>query len=100
MSKEEVASKFNIIPEYKNFEKDFRSLLKPYLNNLNDLNAILNNINIADDPLLVINSYLESKKDDLRKFIRWLCHKFDFSSEDQIIRDFERETHTNFNWMK
>ena len=29
----------------------------------------------------------------LKKFIRWLCHKFDFSSEDQIIRDFERETH-------
>lgn len=70
VSKEEAASKFNIIPEYKNFEKDFRSLLKPYLNNLNDLNAILNNINVADDPLLVINSYLENKKDDLRKFIR------------------------------
>ena len=30
----------------------------------------------------------------LKKFIRWLCRKFDFSSEDQIIRDFERETYT------
>ena len=43
---------------------------------------------------------IDKFKVTLKKFIRWLCHKFDFSSEDQIIRDFERETHNKFNTEK
>ena len=43
---------------------------------------------------------IDKFKVTLKKFIRWLCHKFDFSSEDQIIRDFERETYNNFNIEK
>lgn len=70
VSEEKVKSIFNGIPEYKNFEKDFRSILKPYSTKLLDLESILSNINVADDPLLVINSYLESKTDALSKLIR------------------------------
>ena len=28
------------------------------------------------------------------KFIRWICKKFDMGAEDNLIRDFEKETHT------
>ncbi len=31
----------------------------------------------------------------LHKFIRWISRKFELPSEDEIIRDFERETHLN-----
>ena len=43
---------------------------------------------------------IDKFKVTLKKFIRWICHKFDFSSEDQIIRDFEKETHNKFNIEK
>ena len=33
----------------------------------------------------------------LKKFIKWICKKFSYPSEDEIIRDFQRETYTNFN---
>ncbi len=44
------------------------------------------------------NSYLkkiiDKFKKTTKKFIKWICKKFDFPSEDEIIRDFEKETHT------
>ena len=33
----------------------------------------------------------------LKKFIKWMCKKFSYPFEDEIIRDFQRETYTNFN---
>ena len=32
--------------------------------------------------------------DTTKKFIHWICKKFDMGSEDNLIRDFERENHT------
>ena len=29
---------------------------------------------------------------NVKKFIKWICHKFDMGAEDNLIRDFERET--------
>ncbi len=31
----------------------------------------------------------------LHKFIRWIARKFELPSEDEIVRDFEKETHLN-----
>ena len=33
----------------------------------------------------------------LKKFIKWICKKFSYPSEDEIIRDFYKETYINFN---
>lgn len=36
----------------------------------------------------------------LKRFIKWLCHKFSYPSEDELVRDFEKEIYTNFNFKK
>lgn len=50
------------------------------------------------------NNYLKKVIDKFKvtveKFITWVCHKFSVPSEDQIIRDFEKETYTTFDVEK
>lgn len=50
------------------------------------------------------NNYLKKVIDRFRitvqKFITWICHKFSYPSEDDLIRNFEKETYTNFNIEK
>ena len=36
----------------------------------------------------------------IKKFIKWICNKFSYPSEDELIKDFEKETYTNFNFEK
>ena len=46
------------------------------------------------------NNYLKKVIDKFKitvqKFISWVCHKFSIPTENQIIRDFERETYIDF----
>jgi len=37
---------------------------------------------------------IDKFKETTKKFIKWICKKFDLPSEDEVIRDFEKETHT------
>ena len=32
--------------------------------------------------------------DTLEKFISWICKKFDIAEEDNLVRDFQKETNT------
>lgn len=41
-----------------------------------------------------LHKIIDKFKETISKFIKWICKKFDSPSEDEIIRDFERETHT------
>lgn len=43
---------------------------------------------------------IDKFKVTLKNFIKWVCHKFSYPSEDQIVRDFEKETHINLNIEK
>ena len=36
----------------------------------------------------------------LKKFIKWICKKFSYPSEDELIRSFEKETYNKFNYEK
>ena len=47
-----------------------------------------------------LNKMIDKFKVTLKRFIKWLCHKFSCSSEDELIRDFEKETYTNSNFEK
>ena len=38
----------------------------------------------------IINKFCET----LDKFIHWICKKFDNAEEDNLIRDFQKETNT------
>ena len=51
------------------------------------------------------NNYTYTKefdkfKDNLKKFIKWLCHKFSYPCEDDLIRDFNKKTYSNINFEK
>lgn len=50
------------------------------------------------------NNYLKKVVDrfkiTIQKFITWVCHKFSYPSEDDLIKNFEKETYTNFNIEK
>lgn len=50
------------------------------------------------------NNYLKKVIDrfkiTVQKFIIWICHKFSYPSENDLIRNFEKETYTNFNIEK
>ena len=47
-----------------------------------------------------LNKTIDKFKTTFKKFIKWLCHKFSYPSEDELVRDFERETYTDFNFEK
>ena len=38
--------------------------------------------------------------DTLEKFISWICKKFTISEEDNLVRDFPKETNTFMNQEK
>ena len=41
-----------------------------------------------------LHKIIDKFKETISKFIKWICKKFDLPSEDEIIRDFEKETRT------
>lgn len=41
-----------------------------------------------------LHKVIDRFKDTLGKFIRWVCKKFDLGAEDEVIREFEKETRT------
>ena len=41
-----------------------------------------------------LHKIIDKFKETTKKFIKWICKKFDLPSEDEIVRDFEKETHT------
>lgn len=47
-----------------------------------------------------LNKMIDKFKVTLKRFIKWLCHKFSYPSEDELVHDFEKETYTNFNFEK
>lgn len=47
-----------------------------------------------------LHKIIDRFKLTISKFITWVCNKFSVSSEDTIIRDFEKENHISFNVEK
>ncbi len=41
-----------------------------------------------------LKKVIDKFKETTKKFIKWICKRFDLPSEDEVIRDFEKETHT------
>lgn len=41
-----------------------------------------------------LKKVIDKFKETTKKFIKWICKKFDLPSEDEVIRNFEKETHT------
>lgn len=41
-----------------------------------------------------LNKIINTFEKTVKKFIKWIVKKFDITEEDNLIRDFEKETHT------
>lgn len=75
---QQLENDYNI--KVKELEQDFN---KKYDNLLNE-NIYLNKF---------VNKFIET----LEKFIHWICKKFAINEEDNLIRDFQKETNTFIN---
>ena len=47
-----------------------------------------------------LNKIINKFKITIKHFIKWICNKFSYPSEDEIIRDFEKETYIDLNIEK
>ena len=66
---------------YQNKEFDLEWQYKSKIKNLEKENKKLNKI-------------IDKFKETITKFIKWICKNFELPSEDEIVRDFEKETRT------
>ena len=57
-------------------------------------------INKLENENNYLKKVIERFKVTIQKFISWICHKFSAPSEDDLIRDFEKETYMNFDIEK
>ena len=47
-----------------------------------------------------LHKIIDKFKETTKKFIKWICKKFDLPSEDEVVRDFEKETRTSLDAEK
>ncbi len=57
-------------------------------------------INKLENENNYLKKVIERFKITVQKFISWICHKFSAPSEEDLIRDFEKETYMNFDIEK
>ena len=67
--------------EYKQKENDIEWKYKSKLRGLEKENNKLHRI---------VDKFYET----IDRFIHWVCKKFDMGAEDNLVRDFQKETHT------
>ena len=79
-------------------EKEFEVKLKSKTNEIE--NKYIKEIKNLKSENKVLHNMIDKFKITLKKFIKWICKKFSYPSEDEIIRDFYRETYINFNIEK
>lgn len=71
--------------EYENKIKDLETKYKSKIDNLEYENSKLNKI-------------IDKFKTNLKKFMKWICNKFSYPCEDDLIRDFNKETYSNIDF--
>ena len=79
-------------------EREFEIRLKRKTNEIE--NKFIKEIKNLKEENKTLYNMIEKFKITLKKFIKWICKKFSYPSEDEIIRDFHRETYINFNIEK
>ena len=92
----------NLEQKYIKLEKNYNKQTQQLENNYNiKVKELEQDFNKKYDNLLKENIYLNKiiNKffETLEKFIHWICKKFAISEEDNLIRDFQKETNTFIN---
>ena len=47
-----------------------------------------------------LHKIIKTFEETVKKFIKWICNKFELPSEDEIVRNFEKETGNSLNAEK
>lgn len=84
--------------ELKNKEKELELKFESKAYNIE--NQYKKEINKLKQENKHLNKTIDKFKTTFKKFIKWLCHKFSYPFEDELVRDFEKETYTNLNFEK
>ena len=92
----------NLEQKYIKLEKNYNKQTQQIKNDYNiKIKELEQNFNKKCNNLLKENIYLNKIinkfMETLEKFINWVCKKFSISEEDNLIRDFQKETNTFIN---
>ena len=97
------------VNHYKILDK-LKLIVKENLIQLLDILKNIHNIQNAKNYLMIclynnlgninINKIIDKFKTNIKKFMKWLCNKFSYPCEDDLIRDFNKETYSNINFEK
>lgn len=83
----------------KNLEYEYKEKKKTLENEFEDKSFNLewqykNKIQKLEKENQHLHKIIDKFKDTIGKFIEWICKKFELPSGDELIRNFEKETHT------
>ena len=97
-----LQEKINLEQKYIKLEGKYNKQAQKIENNYNTkIKELQNNFNKKYDSLLMENKYLNKIinkfEETLEKFVHWICKKFAISDEDNLIRNFKKETDTFIN---
>ena len=108
----ELSKQVNLVKEASKYVKE-RDFIQHENENLNsqilDLKREhqieLNNIEYSyekkidklEDKITFLEKVVDRFKTTVKEFIHWICNKFSVSSENGLIRDFEKETYNTLN---
>lgn len=105
----ELSKQSKIIAEAEKYQKERDSIIadnqslhlkvadieKNYQNKEFDLEwKYKSTIKNLEKEIKKLNKIIDKFKETITKFIKWICKNFELPSEDEIVRDFEKETRT------
>ena len=90
-----------ILNENQKLNSQIKKLEIEYETKIDDIEySYKKKINKLEEEITFLEKVVDRFKNTVNKFIHWICNKFSVSSEDLLIRDFEKETYTNFDIEK
>ena len=96
-----IANNIELKTKCRKLELDFKQKEKELKNKYEDETYKIDDqyqkiINKLEKENNYLKKVIDKFKITVQKFISWVCHKFSIPTENQIIRDFERETYIDF----
>ena len=91
--------KFNLSMFQQEVEKTAKVIHEEYENKMKDLEIkYKNHIDNLEYENSKLNKVIDKFKTNLKKFMKWLCNKLSYPCEDDLIRDFNKETYSNIDF--
>lgn len=93
--------KFNLSMFQQEVEKTTKAIDEEYENKIKDLETkYKSKIDDLEYENSKLNKIIDKFKTNIKKFMKWLCNKFSYPCEDDLIRDFNKEIYSNINFEK